>query len=644
MDDDLPEEATESHPDSVRLVGLHRLVSATMRGLAQAGQASIDPILNSALAAIGTFSGVDRSYIFLIDDDGEHLSNTHEWCAAGIAPEIANLQHVPKSVADVWMEEFAADRHVYVADVAALGDEDEDLRDILLAQDIRSLLVAPLGSGSDTHGFIGFDYVRHRAEFSPADLDVLRILADTIGAALRRIRAEDRARRVELTDRLTGLPNRTMFMELVEQSLENGTRRVPLDDRNPADRRNILGDPRTLIGLLDIDRFADVNETLGFDTGDTILREIATRLKAALRPDDHVARIGADEFAFLVDDAGDDAAIDAISSRIAAAISEPIQLDRQVATMSASVGFNVGDSSMLSATDLISGAEAALRQAQGAGGGRAVSFDRASGDRIAERVNLTMRLRSPNGLDDLWVAYQPAVEFTTGLVLGIEALARYVDADGTPIPPDVFVPVAEESRMITPLTQRVIEIVLDDVYGRIRPLLDLPLSVSINTSPVHLREPTFLSELEAYCTSADSEPVRLWIELTESGALVGDPQVTANLAAVAETGVRLAIDDFGTGYSSFSRLRHLPVHGLKVDQSFIRGIDSDPVNRALVRAQVDIAEQLDLLLLAEGCETDAEIATLVELGVQFGQGFGLHRPMPIDDLVKLFELQRSRST
>jgi len=626
--------------DPVRLVGLHRLVSATMRALGQAVGDSVDPILNSALAAIGTFSGVDRAYIFLTDPDGAHLSNTHEWCATGIAPEIANLQHVPREMADPWFEAFEDDQHVYIPSVAELDDDQAELREFLLAQDIQSLLVAPLGSGGEIHGFIGFDYVRHRADFSPADLDVLRILADTIGATLSRLRAEERAARVELVDPLTGLPNRTMFVELVDQTLALGAT-GPVDVRpETAGRRTARSQRRSLVGLIDLDEFAGINETFGFETGDAILVRVAERLQAALRPDDHVARVGADEFAILVDDAGDDVAVDAISSRVAAAISEPVDVDGTLATVSASIGFNVDDGTAESGAELISGAEVALRQAKGSGGARAVSFDRDSGDRIAERVNLTMRLRSPGGLDALRVAYQPAVELASGRVLGVEALARYTDADGAAVPPDVFIPVAEDAGLITALTQRIGRMVVEDVLERILPVLQGPLSVSINVSAAHLEHPEFVQDLAPYLEAAATcEPAHLWVELTESGSMVGDPQVLANLDAVAAAGVRIAIDDFGTGYSSFARLRHLPIHGIKVDQSFVRGVESDPVNQSLIRAQVDIADGLDILLLAEGCETRAEVDTLAELGVLFGQGFGLHRPMPIEDLVELLAAQ-----
>ncbi len=622
--------------DPARLVGLHRLVSASMRALGQAVGDSIDPILNSALAAIGTFSGVDRAYIFLIDGDGEHLSNTHEWCAPGIDPEIGNLQHVPKAVAEPWFEAFEQEQHVYVPAVAELDDSQAELRSILDEQGIRSLLVAPLGSGGEIHGFIGFDYVRHHAEFSPADLDVLRILADTIGATLGRIWAQERASRVELVDGLTGLPNRTTYVELVDQTLGSGRRPSTRTAPGPGDRRTPASGRRALVGLIDLDEFAGINETFGFDTGDAILVKVAERLQSALRPDDHVARVGADEFAILVDDAGDDATVDAISSRVAAAVSEPVHVEGTVATVSASIGFNVDDGSAGSAADLISGAEVALREAKAAGGGRAQSFDRSSGERIAERVNLTMHLRSPGGLDALTVVYQPAVELTTGRVLGVEVLARFTGPDGTPVPPDVFIPVAEDSGMIAALTGRVVEMVLADVAERIRPATRGPLSLSINVSAGHLERPEFIDDLAPYlAAAADSDPVRLWIELTESGALVGHPGALANLDAVAAAGVRIAIDDFGTGYSSFARLRHLPIHGIKVDQSFVAGVDADPVNQSLIRAQVDIAEGLGVLLLAEGCETDAEVATLVDLGVHFGQGFGLHRPMPVEQLVAL---------
>jgi diguanylate cyclase (GGDEF)-like protein len=633
-----------SAEDPVRLVGLHRLVRSTMRSFSDSVAANIDAIFESALGAVGSFCEVDRAYIFRVDADGEHLSNTHEWCADGIRPEIANLQHIPIDVAEPWMEAFDRDDHVYIGLVGALPDDQSDLRAILAEQGIQSLLVAPLRSGGAFHGFIGFDHVRAPAEFSSADLDVLRILADSIAATMSRLAAEERTRHVELVDPLTDLPNRTMFTELIEQSVAQGVARGLAGEpaeRDP-ERRETRPTARAVVGLIDLDRFAQINDAMGFEAGDELLLAVAARLQQSLRPEDHLARVGGDEFAVLIDGADDESSAEAVSGRLVAALAQPVAIGDHLLTVTASMGFSIDDGSFAHGTELISAAEAALREAKKLGGARAVAFDKDNGQRFAERVNVAMFMRSPAGLDGLHVEYQPAVELATGRVLGAEALARWEDSDGRPVSPELFIPIAEESGLIPEVTRRVVAIVLRDLRERLAPLVEEALSVSVNVSATHLNQPGFLDDLgELIAFGETSDPVRLWVELTESGVMVGNETVLHHLDEIAEHGIRVAVDDFGTGYSSFARLRHLPIAGIKVDRSFVSGIQGDQVNQTLVRAQVDIARELGMLLIAEGVEDEAERSTLASLGVAYGQGFGLHRPMDVDRFESLLRDQHT---
>ncbi len=630
--------------DPVRLVGLHRLVRGTMRSFAETVAESVDEVFTVALGAVGSFCDVDRAYIFQLDPDGDHLSNTHEWCGTGINPEIDNLQHVPIEVAGPWFEAFERDEHVYIADVDELPDDQAELRGILAEQGIRSLLVAPLRSGGTMHGFIGFDYVRHTSAFSRADLDVLRILADSIAATMSRLAAEERIRHVALVDPLTDLPNRAMFTELVEQGVTLGTPRSRVDDGSDhqPERRSDRAAGRAVVGLIDLDQFAQINEAMGFEAGDELLVAVADRLQQSLRPEDHLARIGGDEFAVLIDGAVDESSAEAVSARLVAALSEPVPVAGHVLAVTASMGFSIDDGTFIHASDLISAAETAMREAKSLGGARAVAFDKDSGQRLAQRVNLALFMRSAEGLSGLHVAYQPAVDLATGQILGVEVLARWEDADGSPVPPDIFIPIAEESGLIPNITRRVVETTLCDVDERFAPLVDGVLAVSVNVSAFHLTQTRFMDDLRGLIDHAsESGPIRIWVELTESGVMAESGVVVEHLQMLADSGVRIAIDDFGTGYSSFARLRHLPIAGLKVDRSFVTGIQDDPINQTLVRAQVDIAAELGLLLLAEGIEDEAERATLASLGVRFGQGFGLHRPMGADDFEALLRTQRA---
>ena len=632
-------ESTAASVDHV--AGITQIVGAALRTIAETAHDDLDAVLDRVLGDVGAFCFVDRAYIYRFDDERTSLSNTHEWCAEGVEPERDRLQGLDPEIAEHWGRAFERDEQVYVPSTSSLGDDDP-LRGALEPHGIETIVVSPLRSGGELLGFMGFDSTKHPSDLSAQDLEIMRILADTIANAIGRTRAEDRLRRVELVDPLTQLPNRIMFTELVEQTITAsraaaaaGNNPTVVAPGSPTDRRRPEQDSTAMVGVIDLDQFVRVNEALGFAGADEVLTTIATVLRQALRPEDHLARIGGDEFAVLIDGGIEDDA-EVFAGRLVAAIAAPLHLGDTALALTASVGICVDSGAFSSGSDLIAAAEAALRDAKAQGGARAVAYDDELGAELAHRFNLASALRGPGGLDGIRVAYQPAVHLASGRIMGVEALARW-DAPGNgPVSPEVFVPLIEETGLIAALTERVARIVIDDVTNLFSPHLDGPFSVSINLSADHLSEPDFADSMLAIIDQNSlSEHVWLWGELTESGAMVNDPNVLANIVRLNERGIRVAIDDFGTGYSSFARLRHLPVAGIKIDRAFVSGVDGDAVGQTLVRTQVAIAESLGMFIIAEGVETDAERRALMDQGVEFGQGFGLHRPMPAEQLVEL---------
>ena len=646
----LHDEATATSADAAgsagghdvdHVAGITQIVGTALRTIAEAPHDDLDTVLDRVLGEVGAFCYVDRAYIYRFDDDRATLSNTHEWCSHGVEPQRDQLQGLDPDIADHWHEAFERDEQVYVPSTSSL-DTGHPLRAALEPHGIETIIVSPLRTGGELLGFMGFDSTQHPSDLTAQDLEIMRILADTVANAIGRTRAEDRLRRVELVDPLTQLPNRIMFTELVEQTIAasraaarvGGARDLDVSPGS-ADRRRSESDSTAMVGVIDLDQFVRVNEALGFAGADEVLTTIAAVLRQALRPEDHLARIGGDEFAVLIDGGIEDDA-EAFAGRLVAAIAAPLQLGDTSLALTASVGICVDSGAFDNGSDLIAAAETALRDAKAQGGARAVAYDDELGAQLAHRFNLASALRSPGGLDGIRIAYQPAVHLPSGRIMGVEALARW-DAPGNgPVSPDVFIPLIEETGLIAALTERVAQIVIEDVNDRFTPHLDGPFSVSINLSASHLAEPEFADSILSVLAPGElSEHVWLWGELTESGAMVNDPNVLANIVRLNERGIRVAIDDFGTGYSSFARLRHLPVAGIKIDRAFVSGVDADPIGQTLVRTQVAIAETLGMFIIAEGVETDAERLALMEQGVEFGQGFGLHRPMPAEQLVEL---------
>lgn len=631
---------TLSADDVDRAVGLQRISRRIMRALTEHSGPGVDAAIDDALAAVGEFCGVDRSYTFQFRAEMTRVDNTHEWCAPGIVPAIDTLQDVDAEVAATWIEAFERDEHVFIRSVDRIPDDEADLREILAEQDIQSLLVAPLRAGGELFGFMGFDYVRRETELSWVDLDVLRTIADNIAAAMARRRVEEQLRERGASDALTDLPNRVAFAQALDRALERsrpvGSRRVAhsAPPNGVAERRTDVVRSGIVVGLIDIDAFAEVNTALGFAAGDALVRAVADRLRSVMRPADVLARIGGDDFAVLIEGARDEDSGPMLAARLRASLADTYRVLGRAINVTGSVGVVVDDGTFDSSSSLLAAVEAALREAKHDGGNRSMVFDADIAVRHERRQRLTAALRESDAAEHVSVVYQPVVELETDRIVGAESLARWSAPSTGPVAPDVFIGVAEEIGVIGGLTDHILRTALTELTQRFQPASSRGFSLSVNLSAAHVAETGFLREFDEIVAASGMDRTKLWVELTESVVTAG-PVVLEHLEAIRASGIGVAVDDFGTGYSSFARLRNLPFNGIKIDRAFVAGIHHDPVAQALVAAQVEIAASLGLSLLAEGVETPEERATLRAIGVRYGQGFGLHCPMAAADLAEL---------
>jgi diguanylate cyclase (GGDEF)-like protein len=602
-----------------RAVGLHNIARSVMKALAGRTVGALDEAIDQALAEVGKFCEVDRAYVFEFHSGGALVDNTNEWCADGISPEIDNLQNLPSEIAQGWLDAFEEADHVFVEDVAAIPDEEAELREVLAAQSIQSLIVAPLRSGGELLGFMGFDYVTHKSELSWVDVDVLITIAETIAAAVGRRHDAGRVVEAERTDRLTGFPNRAAFTEAVETSLS--------EVRSSGRHRPIV------VAIADIDGFAEVNNAFGFSLGDEVLIEATRRLAAAVPERTALGRFGSDAFALLVVPDAPEYAVAEFTARLEQVFLEPFEVSGRSVRITVSIGVAVDRGAVRSASELLTEAEAAEREAWRFGGDRSVVFDAEIGARVAQRLQLTEVLQVAEALEYLHLVYQPVVDLTTGRVVGAEALARW-DAPMTgPVPPERLIRIAERIGVIDLVTEHVIATALRDTTERFAPSSP-EFRIAVNLSGPYLGTPDVAARVLAIVDRSGLERRHVCFEMTEGVVSQGVTVLTA-LRALRDAGFALEIDDFGTGYSSFARLRDLPFTGIKVDRSFVAGIDGDPVAQALVAAQADVAASLGLSVVAEGVETEAERDTLVALEVGLGQGYGLYRPMSADRLADL---------
>ncbi|WP_412543300.1 EAL domain-containing protein [Longispora sp. K20-0274] len=411
-------------------------------------------------------------------------------------------------------------------------------------------------------------------------------------------------------DPLTGLANRALFAEQVAA----------------AHARSRLTGALAGVILIDLDDFKMVNDTLGHPIGDELLVKVSARLRDVLRPGDVAARLGGDEFAILIEDAADLAAVEKVASRVVWAMAVPVRLNGHLVRSDASVGVATADFAA-DADELMSNADLALYEAKGAGKGRWRSFRPELHIRMMDRMNVRTDLDRAIRAQEFSVRFQPIVRLSDGRPVGMEALARWEHPERGTLPPDQFVPVAEETGLIVPIGSQVLRHAVAAAATWPAPAPYVGVNVSARQFRTVGMVAGFLRELQV----VGLPPERAVLEITETLLLHEDEQVWSDLAMVRRAGVRVAIDDFGTGYSSLSYLRQTALDMVKIDRSFIHGLDRSPSQLALVDGIIRIARTLGLDVVAEGVETPAERAILTELGCEHAQGYLFSRPMTQGD-------------
>ncbi|HET6550549.1 MAG TPA: EAL domain-containing protein [Solirubrobacter sp.] len=425
-----------------------------------------------------------------------------------------------------------------------------------------------------------------------------------------------------LHDVLTGLPNRELFRDRIDQAVRTARR---------------TGDAAAVM-LMDLDHFKEINDTLGHHMGDLLLEEVAQRLTRALRGSDTVARLGGDEFGVLlprIDKPGDAAVV---AQQLLAHLREPFVLEGMRLEIDASIGIAMhplhGDDNEM----LQQRADISMYSAKQSGRGFAIfepELDRHSPRRLA----LAGGLRSAIGEGQMRLYYQPKADLRTGRIIGAEALARWDHPEFGIVGPSEFVPIAEQTGLITPLTS----FVLDAAIGQARAWMDagLELSIAVNLSARSFLDTHLAAEIPRLLARHDVPAGLLELEITESMLMTDPARAEATLDRLSQIGLTLSIDDFGTGYSSLANLKRLPVDVIKIDKSFVMEMALDASDAAIVRSTIELAHNLGLRVVAEGVESEDAWRHLEALGCDFAQGYYLSRPLPADSATRLI---RERGT
>ncbi len=452
-------------------------------------------------------------------------------------------------------------------------------------------------------------------------------MAGSMSDVTERRLAEQQLRYDALHDAVTFLPNRTLFLDRLGQALTRVRRRT---------------DYRFAVVLLDLDRFKIVNESLGHSTGDELLGATARRLERCLRAGDTAARLGGDEFALLLDDLRDPDDALRVAERVQVELTSPLNLSGKEVFVTSSMGIAHSNASYERPEDLLRDADIAMYRAKAMGKARHVVFDPVMQRRPVRLLELDTALRRALERREFRMFYQPIIALESGTIAGFEALVRWFHPERGIIGPNEFIPIAEDTGLIIPLSG----MVLEDATRQVRAWqhrfpMNPPLYTSVNISTRHLMYPGLVEDVARVLKDADLSPQSLRIEITESSIMENTEVAEGVLAALKAMKVQIYMDDFGTGYSSLSYLHRLPIDAVKIDRSFVSNLGVDGENSVIVHTIVTLARVLGMEVIAEGVETADQLKHLRALKCDLCQGFYLAKPMPPDAVETLLEQQPS---
>jgi diguanylate cyclase (GGDEF)-like protein len=428
-------------------------------------------------------------------------------------------------------------------------------------------------------------------------------------------RSEQEITRLARFDSLTGLPNRALMRQTLDEALRNAARRQK----------------GCALFLIDLDRFKNVNDTLGHPIGDALLREVAERLKSVLGDHGQVGRLGGDEFKAVLPGVVDIGLLESLARTLIDHVSRPYSIEGHRVTIGASLGIAIGDPGRACADSLIRNADLALYAAKGGGRGQHRFYEASMHSEASDRQVLENDLRQAIERDELWVAYQPIVRAASEEISGFEALVRWNHPVRGSISPDKFIPIAEECGLIRKIGTWVLTTALTEAAR-----WPEHVRVAVNLSPIQFNDPGVVEIVATVIQESGIRAEQVELEITEGVFLSEGASTDETFAKLKGLGVRLALDDFGTGYSSLGYLKKAPFDKIKIDQSFVRGAASSTNrNSAIIRAIVTLAETLGMDTTAEGVETHDDLNLIRELGCSQVQGYIFGRPMPAEDAREL---------
>ena len=609
-------EITEQKQAELELKQRDRL----LQGVAKAAnyllaEMNYDLAIEKALAALGEATNVERVYLFQTHPhpvSGEmSISMQCEWIKSGAETSHSHWQNQSYQTPGLerWYSKLFQGETI--SDFTQIFSPEE--QKLLMGDHIKSLLFVPLRLETQFWGCLGLVECKSERYWSKHEESSLITMAASISGARQRQQIEEKIRYQAMHDLLTGLPNRLRFNDILNQGIQ----------------KIIQPEESIAVMFLDLDRFKIINDTLGHTVGDDLLKIVAQRIRDTIRIEDVVARWGGDEFTIFLPRVTEIPPIIQIAENILQTLEDAFYINGHELYINSSIGIALLGKDSPDAETLIQHADAALYYAKNEGRNNYQFYKESLSQKNPELLNLEKNLRHAMKRKELMLYYQPRVNITTGKITGMEALLRWNHSEMGVISPAVFIPLAEKSGLIISIG----EWALRQACIQNKAWQDAgyqPITIAVNLSPQQFDQPKLVEILTDILTETQLKPEFLELEITETTAIADINFTTTALQNLAEMGLLLSIDDFGTGYSSLNRLQVLPFHNLKIDQSFIKELTTDPKVAHIIQAIVTLGQSLGLRLIAEGVEHPAELEFLRSINCDEVQGYLLYRPLSVE--------------
>ncbi|UWG97105.1 EAL domain-containing protein [Dehalobacter sp. DCM] len=609
--------------ENVEQVKLQKLISNISSDLIAAKQMNLEYKINRALEKCGQVFEMDRVWIYLQYQDEQCGIMPFVWYQTK-KPSEEGKEYSLKQ-ASIPSNLLSSGKIIHIPDAEQLSTSEKNTFSGLITGSTKSMICLPIVENGEVLGLFGLESARTMKKWREDQIDLLEVISNILGDALAKVRAEKEIEQLAYYDHLTKLPNRALFRKRANEAIRQ------------ADLTNSM----IAVIFLDLDSFKTVNDTIGHEGGDELIRKVGLKLLACIRKTDTVSRFGGDEFLILLNDISDYKDVRKIADSILALLAEPIVLRDQEFFVTASVGIALYPNDGLDTETLIKNSDIAMYKAKEKGKNQYALCSDDMKEEVRTNIMLTNSLYRAIERNELYLHYQPQVRLPEGEIIGLEALLRWSHPDMGVISPDVFIPIAEQGGMINTIGEWVLrkaceqnKIWQNKGYPRLR--------MAVNISVKQLRNPYIIDQIANTLVETGLQAEYLELEITEGSLLKGSTHIVRVLNEIKKLGITLSIDDFGTEYSSLNRLKNLPIDRLKLDMQFVQGIEGDEKDRAIIRVIINLAKNLGLQIIAEGVETEKQVHFLTREMCKEVQGYYYYEPMPAEDIEELLNRAGSK--